>query len=93
MHVGTITLRLVLHEVHSLKEKRQIVQSVIDTTHRRFNVAIAEVGDLDLWQSALLGVAAVSNDARHLNSLLDNVTDFLERSPDFDVSAADIELF
>jgi uncharacterized protein len=76
--IGILEITLYLSESHSLKEKRQIVKSIKDKVHHRFNVAIAEVGDLDLWQKASLGVCSLGNDRRQVNGRLDQVTNFVE---------------
>ena len=77
MFVGILRLTLHLPEPGSLKSKRHLLRSAVDRVRSRFDVAIAEVGDNDLWQRSVLGVAAVGNDAAHLNEVLDKVTDFV----------------
>jgi uncharacterized protein len=79
MVIGILEIVLYLPESHSLKEKRQIVKSIKDKVHNRFNVAIAETEDLDLWQKARLGVVSLGNDRRQVNGRLDQVTNFVER--------------
>lgn len=61
----------------SLKGKRKVVRRVLDRTRHRFNAAAAEVDDLDEHRRAVLGFAVVSNDARHANSMIDKVLDFV----------------
>lgn len=78
MVIGILEITLYLPESHSLKEKRQTVKSIKDKVHHRFNVAIAEIGDLDLWQKASLGVCSLGNDRRHVNGRLDQVANFME---------------
>jgi uncharacterized protein YlxP (DUF503 family) len=77
MHIGICTLHLRLLANHSLKEKRRIVKSIKDRVRSKFNVSIAEIGGLDKWQWATLGVACVSNDARFADSVLSKVVDFV----------------
>ena len=43
MIVGVCTIELRLREAHSLKEKRQVLKSIITRVKNNFNVAIAEV--------------------------------------------------
>jgi uncharacterized protein YlxP (DUF503 family) len=78
MVVGICHLDLLLGENHSLKEKRHIMRKLIDRVRHRFNVAISEVGDNDLWQRAQIGICTVGNDRRHINSSLDKIIDFIE---------------
>lgn len=92
MHVGVLTVTLFLGEGASLKDKRRVVRSLIDTTKRQFNVAVAEVGDQDLWQRATLGIVCVSNDRGHANAMLDKVLDHLESSRFASVGAVELEI-
>jgi len=55
MIVGISTIELLLAENHDLKGKRRALKSIKDQVRNRFNVSIAEVDDLDLWQRATLG--------------------------------------
>ncbi len=73
MIVGTVSVHLRLRGNRSLKEKRRIVKSLVTRIGNRFNVTIAEVGDNDQHQSAVIGVACVANDVAHLHSVLDRV--------------------
>jgi uncharacterized protein YlxP (DUF503 family) len=80
MVIGICQLDLRIPENHSLKGKRHVIRKVIDRVRHRFNVAISEVGDNDLWQRAQIGFCTVGNDRRHINSSLDKVIDFIEKS-------------
>jgi len=62
-----------------LKEKRHVIRKLIDRVRHRFNVAISEVDDNDLWQRAQIGFCTVGNDRRFVNSSLDKIIDFIEK--------------
>jgi len=76
--VGICKLQLDIEDNHSLKGKRSIVRRVKDRVRNRYNVAIAEVDDLDSWDCATLGFAVVGNDHADLNSRLDRIVNFIE---------------
>ncbi len=78
MVVGILRLSLSIPDAGSLKDKRHVLRKVIDRVKVRFNVSIAEVGANDLWQRAEVGVAAVGNDRRFVNEVLDKVARFVE---------------
>ncbi len=78
MIVGICNIRLHLHDNRSLKGKRRVVKTIIDRVGNKFNVSIAEVDHQDLWQSAEIGVAVVSNEQRHANSSLTAVVNFID---------------
>lgn len=92
MHIGVLTIDLQLLEADSLKEKRQILKSLIETTRQRFNVSIAEVDHLDLWRRATLAVVCVSNAGAHTNRVLDKVLDYVESNPSITVAGVQMEL-
>ena len=92
MHVATLTVILHLPEGSSLKDKRQVIKSLIETTRRKFNVSIAEVADQDIWRRATLGIAFVSNDASFANRVLDKVLDYIESNPEVDVGEVEMEI-
>jgi hypothetical protein len=77
MIIGVCQLTLQLYASDSLKEKRRVVRAIVDRTRSRFNVAIAEVDDQDVWESCVIGISCVSTDTRHANSMLDKVTNHI----------------
>jgi len=72
----------------SLKDKRQVVRSLIERLRRQFNVAIAEVEEQDTWQTVVLGLAVVSNEAGHAARQVDRIVEAIERDR-FDIEVAD----
>ena len=76
--VGTLKLSLYIRNNQSLKEKRKVVKSIVAKVHKKFNVSIAEIGSNDKWQMVELGISAVGNDRRFVNSALDNILSFLD---------------
>jgi uncharacterized protein YlxP (DUF503 family) len=71
MVVGVLRLTLYIHGAGSLKDKRQVLRKVTDRLRSRFNVSVAEVGENDVWQTAVIGISAVANDHRFVNEVLD----------------------
>jgi uncharacterized protein len=77
MTVGVARITLFIPESHSLKEKRMVLRRIKDRVRSKFNAAIAEVGEHDLWQRASLGLAVVGSDRRFVESALDEVVRFV----------------
>jgi hypothetical protein len=92
MVVGVCQLDVRIPENHSLKGKRHVLRKLIDRVRNRFNVAISEVGDNDLWQRAQIGICTVSNDRRHINSSLDKVVDYIENMYLVEVLSTEMEI-
>ena len=60
MNIAVMTFRLRASWVHSLKEKRMIVKSLIAKLQNRYHVSAAEIEDQDVHQMIVIGVAARS---------------------------------
>jgi uncharacterized protein YlxP (DUF503 family) len=92
MVIGTLTITLQVPDSTSLKDKRQVVRSLTARLRQTFNVAVAEVGDQDLWQSAIVGIACVSGDARHADEMCQKVLRFAENESEALVLRSRFEL-
>jgi uncharacterized protein YlxP (DUF503 family) len=92
MTVGVALVSFRLYEIHSLKEKRRIVKGLVEKSRSRFNVAVAEVADQDVYQKASIGIAVIGNDGRVLNSLLDRIIDFMDALGLAELISREIEL-
>ena len=88
MFTGTLRLDLLLGNVRSLKEKRSLVRPVVAELQRRYAVAAAEVGHLDLHRRALVGVAVVAPDAGHCVQVLDACERLVAARPELDLLSA-----
>jgi uncharacterized protein YlxP (DUF503 family) len=91
MFIGACRIRLHLPASQSLKDKRQVVKSVLARVRAQFEVAAAEVDDLESWQLATLGLACVSNDARHAHDVLERAARYIEESR-LDVEITEVEI-
>src|SRR2546428_1613937 len=93
MIIGVSQITLHLPDSQSLKDKRQIIKSVMARIRNRFEVAIAEVEEQNLWQIAVLGVSCVSNSRQHAEEILGQVRRYIEETrPDIIVSNVENEL-
>jgi len=92
MVVGVCHISLLIHDSHSLKQKRQVIKSVVEKARGRFNASVAEVGSNDVWQRAEIGVSVIGNDKAFVNSVLDKVLNFIENLHLAEVTGHDIEL-
>lgn len=88
MFVGSLTLDLLLGDVHSLKEKRALVRPVVAELRRRFEVHAAETGHLDLHRRAEVGVVLAAPDAGHCAHVLQACERLVAGRPEVEVLAA-----
>ena len=92
MTVGLCTVELFIPDGHSLKDKRRVLQSVKTRVRDKFNVSVAEVGDQDLWQKAILGLACVANESTHVNQVLDQAVNLIRAVPTIQLVRSHIQL-
>lgn len=81
MIVGTLRVRLLLREARTLKDKRQVVNSIRDRLRNSFNVSIAEVENQDNPRSVVLGFAMVCNETHPIKKTLGEIVDALRAHP------------
>ena len=82
MRVAVMTFRLHAPWVHSLKEKRMIVKSIVARLQNRFHVSAAEIEEQDTHQIIVIGVAAIVPHQAMADSMMDEIADFVEQSSD-----------
>lgn len=85
MIIGAATVKLYASWVHSLKEKRTLVKSIIAKTRNKFNVSISEVAEQDTHQTIVLGLACVTGTVSHADSMIDSILRFIEDNVDAEV--------
>jgi uncharacterized protein YlxP (DUF503 family) len=86
--VGSLSLDLLLGDVHSLKEKRSVVRPIVAELRRAFSVSAAETGHLELHRRAEVGLSVVAPDAGHCREVLDACERLVANRPEVDLLAA-----
>ena len=92
MRIGTLKVRLYAPWVHSLKEKRMVVKSLLAKLTNRFNVSAAEVEEQDILQTAVIGIACVADSSAFLDSVMDKLIDFMESSTEAEIVSVEREV-
>ena len=85
MVIGLLTVEIYLPAVHSLKNKRQILKSIITRGRNKFNVSISETGNNDLWQRASLSCCIVTNETGYASRVLEKAVAEIQRNLDGDI--------
>ena len=85
MNIAAMTFRLHAPWVHSLKEKRMIVKSLVAKLQNRFHVSAAEIAEQDVHQTLVIGVAAIVPDNTFADSLMDEISGFVDASTDAEI--------
>lgn len=73
MPIAKLTVELSIPHAQSLKDRRQVVRSLKDQLRQSFNVSVAELDEAVVWQSATLGVVAISRSRDYLHGLIEEV--------------------
>ena len=80
MKIATMTFRLHAPWVHSLKEKRMIVKSLVAKLQNKFHMSVAEIDEQDVHQFIVIGVASIVPHNAMADSLMDEISSFVEIS-------------
>ena len=93
MVVGVLKLSLVIPENHSLKGKRGVIKRIQARVSHLFYVSVAECGDQELWQSALLGFAAAGTSRPVIEATLAKVVNYVDELGLAEVGESGVEFF
>jgi len=73
MPVANLTLEIRIEHAQSLKDRRQVVRSLKDQLRQGFNISVAEMDDAATWNTASIGVVAISRSRDYLHGLVEEV--------------------
>ena len=85
MEIATITFRIHAPWVHSLKEKRMIVKSITAKIQNKFHVSAAEIDEQDVHQIIVIGVAGIVPHTAMADSLMDEISSFVEENTEAEI--------
>ena len=85
MRIAAMTFRLHAPWVHSLKEKRMIVKSIVAKLQNKFHVSAAEIDEQDIHQIIVIGVAAIVPHNAMADSLMDELSAFVEENTEAEI--------
>lgn len=73
MPVAQLTLEVRIEHARSLKDRRQVVRSLKDQLRQGFNVSVAELDEAVTWQSATVGLVAISGSRDYLRGQMEEL--------------------
>ena len=85
MKIAAMTFRLHAPWVHSLKEKRMIVKSLVAKLQNKFHVSAAEVDEQDVHQIIVIGVAGIVPHNAMADSMMDEISKYLEENTEAEI--------
>ena len=86
MQIGLMQIKLYAPYVHSLKDKRMIVKSLITKIRNKFNVSVCEVSEQDTHQTIIIAIAHVFADGMIPDSVWDNILNFIEETTESEIT-------
>jgi len=91
MHIASLRVEIEITDALTLKDKRQVVRSLLDRIRNRFNVSAAEVGRNDSVRYAELAAVGVANDRQFLDRVMGKLLDLIESEPRVVLLEQDLE--
>lgn len=85
MRVLNLKITLRASWVHSLKEKRMVVKSLVQRLKNKFNISVGEVDKQDIHQSIVIGISAVCGSSKQVASTLEHLMSFIEENTDAEI--------
>jgi uncharacterized protein len=79
MPIATLTLEIAIEHAQSLKDRRQAVRSLKDKLRHGFNISVAELDEVIVYNRATIGVAAISSSNSYLAGQLREVEEAARR--------------
>lgn len=92
MKILAIKIKLYAPWVHSLKEKRMIVKSILGKIKNKFNVSVSEIEAQDIHQTIVIGVAAIAPHQAGADSMIEEILNFVEMSTEAEILEYETEL-
>lgn len=71
--------------VHSLKEKRMVVKSIVQKLKNKFNISVAEVDEQDVHNTIVIGIAGICANSAQSDSTMENIITFIECNTDAEI--------
>ncbi|MGL5085083.1 MAG: DUF503 domain-containing protein [Clostridium sp.] len=85
MKVLLLRVKLRASWVHSLKEKRMVVKSIIQKLKNKFNISVGEVDEQDIHKTIVIGITAVCGSGAQVDSTMENIITFIEENTDAEI--------
>ena len=91
IYIVLISFEVLVEGSSSLKMKRGVINRIRDRIRSRYNASVAEIGYLDKWQRAAMGVTLISNEKRKLQKDVDAIQAMLVSFTDMYVNQFAVE--
>lgn len=86
MNILIMKITLRASWVHSLKEKRMVVKSIVQKLKNKFNISVAEIEDQDVHQMIVIGISGICGTSAQADSTMENIIGFVECNTDAEIT-------
>lgn len=93
MLIGIIYIKLYAPWIHSLKEKRMELKSLIAKLRHKFNISVAEIEEQDTHQIMVIGIASVTGSTAQADSTIDHILNFIQSASEAEIIEVKRELY
>lgn len=94
--IGVILFSIRIDGAASLKDRRQVVRSLLDRVSARFNASVADLGPDGVWDRCDFAVSCVGSSSQEVETRIARMDSFIahmEESGEFEITAAEREVF
>ncbi len=92
LNIAVMEIRLYAPWVHSLKEKRMVVKSLLGKIRSRYAVSAAETAEQDIHQTVVIGVASIAAHAAQADSMMEDILTFVEENTEAEIVSVEREM-
>lgn len=91
--IGCLRCECLIYDVNSLKEKRAVLQRIIQRLKNQFNVSVSETDFQDLWQRAEITIVNVSSSQKISEKELQKALQLIDSFPEIETTNTSTEWF
>lgn len=77
--------------VHSLKEKRMVIKSLMQRLKNKFNISVGEVDEQDIHQTLVIGITGACGSSAQVDSTIESIISFIEENTDAEIIKVETE--
>lgn len=86
MNILIIEVTLRASWVHSLKEKRMVVKSIVQKLKNKFNISVAEIDGQDIHNTIVIGITGICANSAQSDSTMENIITFIEYNTEAEIT-------
>ncbi|TYS16243.1 DUF503 family protein [Rossellomorea vietnamensis] len=82
--IAYVECEFIIHDSHSLKDKRSVLQRVLTRLKQKYNVAVSEIDHQDVWQRTRIAIVTVSSSSQSARAVIDSALKLTDSFPEWE---------